>query len=134
MTIIARKWISPRQICEIQAFVDHIVVLMCLMTMGFAALNRYVQIAKIHYYNMIFTTCRSKLILGSIWALLLSYIFIARGIGWQQFTFIPGYTTCAVSHKTSKRSLVHYSVILLFFFVFFFCLFFFRYVPLLPRI
>ena len=61
MTVITRKWISPEEVFEIQAFVDHIVVFMCLTTMGLAALTRYVRIAKAYYHNMIFTTCRSKL-------------------------------------------------------------------------
>lgn len=117
ITIIVRKWIFPHQVCEFQAFIDYVVVYMSPATMGLAAFNRYVRIVKTDHYNVIFSNRRSKLLLGSVWALLLSYIIIARGTGWQQFQFIPGFATCTVLHMSGERGLVHYSVILLLFFV-----------------
>lgn len=117
VTVITRRWIFPQEVCEFQAFVDYIVVYMSPATMGLAALNRYVRIVKPDYYKVIFSSRRSKLLLATLWALLLSYIIIARGTGWQQFTFIPGFATCAVLHMSGERTLVHYCVILVFFFV-----------------
>lgn len=117
VTLNTRRWIFPQEVCEFQAFIDYVVVYMSPATMGLAALNRYFRIVKTEYYNVIFSSRRSKVFLGSLWTLLLSYIIIARGTGWQQFTFIPGFATCTVIHLSGERGLVHYSVILLFFFV-----------------
>ena len=116
-SLVTRKWIFSREVCEFQAFVDYIVVYMSPATMGLAALNRYVRIVKTDYYNVIFSSRRSKLIFGIVWTLLLSYIIISRSTGWQQFAFVPGFATCTVLHMSGERILLHYCVILLFFFV-----------------
>lgn len=117
VTVMARKWIFPRQVCEFQAFIDYIVVYMSPATMGLAAFNRYMRIVKTNQYNVIFSNRRSKLLLGSVWALLLCYIAIARGTGWQKFKFIPGFATCSVFHLTDEKGIAHYSAIVLLFFV-----------------
>lgn len=117
VTIVARKWLFPSQVCEFQAFIDYVVVYMSPATMGLAAFNRYVRIVKTDQYNIIFSNRRSKLLLGSVWAVLLCYIVTARGTGWQRFTFIPGFATCSVLHMSHEKGIVHYSVIVLLFFV-----------------
>lgn len=125
IALLTGKWNFSEAVCEFQASIDYFVLYSSPVTMGLAALNRYMRIVKSKHYHKVFSLRKSRMFLAVSWLLLAMYIIIARSTTWQRFEFVSDYALCTTIFSTKKSALIHYCITIPVFFAmpFFFIIF-----------
>ena len=127
ITLMTGKWNFNDAVCEFQASVDYFVLYISPVTMGLTAFNRYMRVVKPKHYRVLFSSQRSRLVLGFSWLILLIYITVARCTKWQTFEFMPNYALCTAMYSSEENALIHYCITISLFFLFPFAIFVFSY-------
>ncbi|XP_022797941.1 histamine H1 receptor-like [Stylophora pistillata] len=110
-TLITGRWLFSDTLCWLQGFVDVFITYVTPATMGLTAYNRYMRIVKTHSYNKIFSPCKSKIWLSSLWISIALYIILGRVTNLHSFEFIPGFAVCSVVFMSEEGRLTHYCVL-----------------------
>ena len=110
-TLITGRWMFGDTLCWFQGFVDVFITYVTPATMGLTAFNRYMRIVKTHSYNKIFSPCKSKIWLSSLWITIALYIILGQITNFNSFEFIPGFAVCSVVFMSAESRFAHYCVL-----------------------
>ena len=110
-TLITGRWMFGDALCWFQGFVDVFITYVTPATMGLTAFNRYMRIVKTHSYNKIFSPCKSKIWLSSLWITIALYIILGQITNFNSFEFIPGFAVCSVVFMSAESRFAHYCVL-----------------------
>ena len=116
--LISGRWPFGETLCQMHAFFTLFTVYISPVTMGFTALNRYVRMCKSEpQYQKFFSKRKSRVTLACAWAFVISYIWIMRLAGLQNYYFDPGYAACLHDNFNNSARVIHYFFVIGLFFV-----------------
>ena len=108
-SLMAGKWSFGQVSCDIQGFVFHIFTWVSLQTLTILAASRYFKVARLPFYNKLFSVNGSIGIIMSIWALVVVVLIVPITFGTATFQFYPERSICSMplSRENQNENIIN---------------------------